>query len=367
MSSARYAVVIGVLALAGALVAVPAAAVAKVRTVPANGTVKIGAVRCTADEACVVKPQPKRIAAKVGGKKVKARVVVPAFLGAGGKRAVKLRFGSGALERLAGHSATFKVRVLVSGSGKKKSSLFKSQLKRPAAAPTKPSGSPGSPSSPGSGGGNGTPTTEPHSEPISGEPAPLARPLTAKTVEAVSLKWYPRASWLNYVATGEGTSTSNGAFGVNSTVPPCGPAPGTNEGAGSNSGVSLPYEIDFTPAESWFDPASGTASINGTGSVAFRFKAHTINLTGSDPEIQITGATSQAIFRFSGSEGTPYPDQRVSLLSLANPQQTISGNTYTYNLLRATLTPNGEKVFAGFYTAPLNNGFGCLSASFQMP
>jgi hypothetical protein len=367
MSSARYAMAIGVLALAGALVAGPAAAVAKVRTVPANGTVKIGTVRCTASEACVVKPQPKRVAAKAGGKKVKARVIVPTFLGVGGKGTVKLRFGSGALERLAGHSANFKVRVLVSGSGKKKASLFESQLKRPATPATKPSNSPGAPGSPGSGGGNGSPITEPHSEPISGEPAPLARPITAKTVEAVSLKWYPRASWLNYVATGEGTTTSNGAFGVNSTVPPCAPAPGSNEGTGTNSGVSLPYEIDFTPAESWFDPASGTASINGTGSVSFRFKAHGINLTGSDPEIQLTGSTSQAIFRFSGSEGTPYPDQRVALLSLPTPQPTITGNTYTYSLLRATLTSNGEKVFAGFYPAPTNNGFGCLSASFQVP
>jgi hypothetical protein len=364
MSSARYAMAIGVLALAGALLAVPAAAVAKVRTVPTAGTVKVGTVRCTAAEACVVRARPKQVAAKVAGKKVKARVVVPAFLGPGGKGTVKLRFGSGALERLAGHSAVFKAKVLVRGSGKKSLQSFKAQLKRPAPAPTKPSGG-GSPSSPS--GGNGTPTNEPHSEPISGEPAPLARPLTAKTVEAVSIKWYPRASWLNYVATGEGTTTSLGASSVSSTTQPCPAAPGTNEGGGTNSGVSLPYEIDFTPAESWFDPATGTASIAGTGSVSFRFKAHTINLTGADPEFQLTGANSSAIFRFSGSEGTPYPNQRVSLLNFNATTPTISGSTYTYNLLRATLTPDGEKVFAGFYTAPTNNGFGCLSASFSVP
>jgi hypothetical protein len=364
MSSARYAMVIGVLALAGALVAVPAAAAAKVRTVPANGTVKVGTVRCTATEACVVKPRPKRIATKVAGKKVKARVVVPSFLGPGGKGTVKLRFGSGALERLAGHSAAFQARVLVRGSGKKYSHLYKAPLKRPALvpAPTKPV-TPGS-----SGTGNGVPNGEAaHSEPISGEPAPLARPITAQTVEAVSLKWYSRPSWLNYVATGEGTITSNGATSTTSTVAPCPAQPGSNEGGGTNSGVSLPYEIAFTPAESWFDPATGTASINGTGSVAFRFKAHSINLTGSDPEIQLTGATSQAIFRFSGSEGTPYPNQRVALLDLPANPPTISGNTYTYNLLRATLTPDGDKVFAGFYTAPSNNGFGCISASFTVP
>jgi hypothetical protein len=369
VSSARYAVAIGVLALAGALIALPAAATAKVRTVPAAGVVTIGTVHCTAAEACVVKPRPKRIAAKADGKKVKVRVVVPSFLGAGGKAKVKLRFGAGALERLAGHSASFRARVRVSGSGKQSTQLFKATLERPALAPTKP-GTPGAGggSSPKAPGGNGAPNGEgAHSEPVTGEPSPLPRPITAQTVENVSIKWFPRASWLAYVATGEGTTTSNGATSVFSTTAPCPAQPGSNEGGGSNPGISLPYEIDFTPTESWFDPASNTASINGTGSATFSFRAHTINLTGSDPEVQINGPSSQAIFRFSGSEGTPYPNQRVALLNLSTTAPTQEGNAYTYNLLRATLTPNGEKVFAGFYTAPTNNGFGCLSASFTVP
>lgn len=361
MSRARFALAIGVLALAGALVAGPAAgAPAKVRTVPKSGVVKVGTVLCAATEACVVKAQPKRIAAKVAGKKVKARVVAPPFLGAGGKATVKLRFGGGALERLAGHAAAFRARVVVSGSGRKSARLFVVRLKRPAAAPAKPAGTGG-----GNGGANGE---APHSEPVSSEPAPLARPITARTVESVSLKWYPRASWLNYVATGEGTTAGGGASTVSSTVAPCPAQPGSNEGGGVNSGVSLPYEIDFPGAESWFDPASGMAAVNGAGSVSFRFRAHGIDLTGSEPEIQINGTSSQAVFRFSGSEGTPYPNQRVALLSLNTAgQPTQEGNTYTYNLMRGTLTPNGEKVFAGFYTAPSNNGFGCVSASFTLP
>jgi len=249
------------------------------------------------------------------------------------------------------------------GSGEKSSHLFKATLKRPAAAPTKPTKPSGTPGTPG----NPVPGEGTHSEPISGEPTPLPRPLTAKTVENVSLKWFPRASWLAYVATGEGTTTASGASSVFSTVPPCPAQPGSNEGGGSNSGVSLPYEIAFTPTESWFDPATNTAAINGAGSASFRFKGHGIDLTGSDPEIQLNGSSSQAIFRFSGAEGTPYPNQRVSLLNLTPTAPTVEGNTYTYNLLRGTLTPNGEKVFAGFYTAPTNNGFGCVSASFTVP
>lgn len=368
MSGVRSAVAIGVLALAGALIATPTTATAKVRTVPAAGVVKVGTVHCTASEACAVAPRPKRIAAKAEGKMVKVRVVVPSVLGPGGKAPVKLRFGGGALERLAGHSASFRARVVVKASGKQWTQVFKATLKRPALAT--------GPASPGGGGGggakapggSGAPNGEaPRSEPVSGEAPPLVRPLTAKTVESVSIKWFPRASWLAYVATGEGTSTSGGATSVSSTAAPCPAQPGSNEGGGSNPGVSLPYEIDFTPTESWFDPATGTAAINGAGSASFRYKGHGIDLTGSDPEIQINGASSQAVFRFSGSEGTPYPNQRVALLKLATPTPTQEGNTYTYNLLRGTLTPDGEKVFAGFYTAPTNNGFGCVSASFTVP
>ena len=39
----------------------------------------------------------------------------------------------------------------------------------------------------------------------------------------------------------------------------------------------------------------------------------------------------------------------------------------TYNLMRGRLTENGEKVFADFYTAPSDNEFGCVSASFTLP
>ncbi len=156
-------------------------------------------------------------------------------------------------------------------------------------------------------------------------------------------------------------------------ISPCGASAATREGAEPASpGQSFPYEVDFVPAASWFDPASGQAAIDGAGSVSFRYRGHTINLTGSEPEIQLNGAASQAVFRFSGSEGTPYPDQRVALLSLATTGQPTSTTTsegkttYTYSLLRGTLTPDGEKVFAGFYPAPTNNGFGCISASFTV-
>lgn len=363
MSGARRLAAIGVLAAAGALVAVPVAgaATAKVRTVPKAGAVTVGKVRCAATEACVVKAVPKQVKVRVAGKAVRAKVVVPSLVGAGGKAAVKLRFGAGALERLAGHTATFAAHVVVRGSGRKASQSFKVRLRRPAAPKVGTTGA-----------GNGTSTGEgAHSETISGEAPVLARPLTAQTVEDVSVAWYPRASWVRYVATGEGTTTAGGATSVSSTTSACPAQTGSMEGTeAAASGLSFPYEVDFAPAASWFDPASGEAAIDGAGGVSFRYKAHTINLTGSEPEIQIAGAVSQAVFRFSGSEGTPYPNQRVALLSLTSGQPTITneGRTYTYTLMRAALTTDGEKVFAGFYPASQNNnGFGCISASFTLP
>lgn len=367
MKTARRIAAIGVLALAGTLIAVPAAgAKAKVRQVSAKGLVTVGTVRCAAGEACVVRAVPKQEKVRVAGKAVRARVVVPPFLGAGGKGPVKLRFGVGALQRLAGHTATFTARVLVRGSGKQVAENFKARLSRPAAPPSKSSGGSSGGSSSGGVGGNGGVNGEgAHSEPIAGEAPPLPRPLTAENVEDVTVTWYPRDSFVAYLQTEraeDGVHAGEGATAVESLSSPCPVHP-------SPSSTPLPYQINFTPRESWFDPASGMAAINGGGSVLFRFKAHTIDLTASEPEIQINGAQSQAVFRVNGSEGTPYPNQRVDLEMLAlTGQPTISneGKTYTYEMMRGALTADGEKVFAGFYPAP-DNGFGCVSASFTLP
>jgi hypothetical protein len=321
-------------------------------------------VRCAADEPCTLKAVPRQVKTRVAGKAVKAKVIVPASLRSGGKATVKLRFGSGALDRLAGHTAKFEARIVIRASRKQSSQVFKATLKRPASRSEK-STTPG---------GSGTPNGEvPRSEPVTGEAPVLPRPLTAVTVENVSVKWYPRTSWIRYVATGEGTIAAGGAFTVPSETSACPAQSASNEGAETApSGQAFPYEIDFAAGSSWYDPASGQAAINGIGSAGFRFKGHSINLTGSEPEVQINGAASQAVFRFSGSEGTPYPNQRVALLKLGmsgQPTTSVSEGktTYSYNLMRGLLTADGEKVFAGFYTAPSNNGFGCVSASFTTP
>lgn len=357
MPTARRITAIGVLALAGALVAAPAAG-AKARNVPADGTVTLGTVRCEAREACAVRA-PKRVGAKVAGKTVRGTLLVSTFLGAGAKTKVKLHFEPAALNLLAGASATFRARIVVRGSGEQTAQVLSARLKRPAGAKVEVAPAPGTPTNPSGG--------APTSTPIEGEPPILARPATAVTVSGVTLSWMPRDSWVRYVSAGTGSSDGvipgTGATGVASTASPCPDRP-------AESSASLNYTIDFAAKESWYDPFSGTAGIYGSGSVGFRYTAHTINLTAAEPEIEINGAASRAIFRFNGSGGTPYPDQRVVLESLdSSGRPTVSGGgkTLTYNLMRGKLTANGEKVFAGFYTAPSDNEFGCVSASFNIP
>ena len=177
----------------------------------------------------------------------------------------------------------------------------------------------------------------------------------------------PRDSWVRYVSSGtaanDGVVPGAGASGVASTSSPCSDRP-------SESSASLDYTINFPAKESWYDPFSGEAGIYGSGNVAFRYTAHAINLTAAEPEIEINGSASRAIFRFNGSGGTPYPNQRVALETLetaGRPTVSNGGKTLTYNLMRGRLTEDGEKVFAGFYTAPTDNEFGCVSASFTLP
>lgn len=352
MPRARRIAAIGVLALAGALLAAPAAG-AKARGIPAGGTVTLGSVRCEAREACAVQA-PKRVGAKVGGGVVRGRVLVPFFLGAGAATKVKVHFGAVALNRLAGTVATFRVKIVVRGSGRKTTRVLRATLRRPAGVTveTTPATSPAAP---------------PSAAPIDGEPPLLARPATAVTVSGVTLSWMPRDSWVRYVSSGTGASDGvipgGGATAVAATASPCPDRP-------SSSSASLDYTIDFPAKESWYDPFSGEAGIYGGGSVAFRWAAHTINLTAAEPEIEINGAASRAIFRFAGAGGTPYPNQRVALETLetaGRPTVSNGGKTLTYDLMRGRLTSDGEKVFAGFYTAPDDNEFGCVSASFTLP
>jgi hypothetical protein len=353
-STARGSVILAVIGLA-LLCAGPAGA-AKVRSVAEDGFVKVGEVPCGA-APCALRA-PSRVRVAVGGEGFRARVFVPRRVAAESRASVRVKLGPEAVKELAGASAQVKVRVVVRAAGRKRVSLVSSKVTRPASQPS---------TSPGGAGTSPGPSAPPASVPIEGEPPVLTRSPTAVTVSGVRLTWMPRDSWVRYVSSAigaaEGVIAGAGATGVQSAASPCPDRP-------SSSSVPLTYAIDFPAKESWYDPLTGQAGIYGTGNVAFRYTAHAINLTASEPELEINGASSRAIFRFSGSGGTPYPNQRVALETLETSGRPIvspDGKTMTYNLMKGRLTPDGEKVFAGFYPGPTDNEFGCLSASFTLP
>ena len=332
------------------------------RTQPLGGkrTARLVTFSCPEGAACKVSAPP-RLRLKLGGKRYELHVLAPKRIGAGQAAALRLRFPKPALKalgerkrattvelRLRAGGQTYRVRATLRRVGKGRVSLVHVGTRKI-----------------GKGGDTGLPTGV-VSAPISGDPELLRRPPTAVDVSGVQIVWHPRDSWLRYassgVAAGDGIQIGNGASGTNSASSAC-------PDRASTSDAQLPHAISFTPKASWYDPPSGIAAIHGQGSVGFRWKAHAIDLTASDPEIEISGSASRAIFRFSGSEGTPYPDQRADLLSLdtaGRPTVTNGGKTLTYDLMRGRLTANGVNVFAGFY-APPNDQFGCFSVSFTIP
>lgn len=93
------------------------------------------------------------------------------------------------------------------------------------------------------------------------------------------------------------------------------------------------HAISFYGGDARIEP-DGSATVRWDGSWTVNFYGGLVPFTFTDPEIEINGAASRAI---------------------------------TYALMRGTLAANGVNVFAGFYTPPSNDEFGCVSVSLTIP
>ncbi len=199
---------------------------------------------------------------------------------------------------------------------------------------------------------------QPVSQPVS-EPPLLARPAGAVDVVGAGLTWHVRDSWVRYVGS-EVAEPFDGAT-------PLPKYPGENHPCPDlpTKGNELTYSYDVPFANGWYHAPTGTAGLYYRGGVRFAYPARGIDLTLHDPEIEINGAASRAIFRIKGSGATAYPDSRAAIMSLpgTSPVESPAGSFAFPDPLKAALTPDGEKVFAGFY-AGTNNGFGCFAVSF---
>lgn len=334
-------------ALFALLVAVPASA--QLHYLGDKGLATVGKVACPGKPACALQT-PKLVKAKVGQKAYWAKVRAPKRIAPDAKATIGVKLGGDAVAALAGRTTTVNVKTTVRREGKSKVKRLMLRLRRAALA-----------SQPGA------PGSTPSSGPLGNEPPVLARPATAVDVSGVQVSWFPRDSWIRYVssggAAGDGILFSGGALGINSTASQCPDRP-------AESDAQLPYRVDFAPRSGWYDAASGSAGIYGAGGVTFRWQGHGIDLTAADPEVEINGAASRTIFRFQGSGNTPFPNQRAALVGLdlsGQPAVSNGGKTFTYSLMRGRLTADGIKVFAGFYTPPDNDQFGCVSVSFTTP
>jgi hypothetical protein len=232
------------------------------------------------------------------------------------------------------------------------------------------------PTSPTTGGS--APTTAP----ITNEPPALARPATAVDIKASTLTWRVRDSFVQYLNAGGGRSD-----GVTAVTPAIAdPAMKGCTSSGAVNDADLLYQHRFPFVRGWYDPASGTAALSYAGGVHFGYSAHTIDLTAADPEIELNGAASRAIFRFNGSGGTAAGNKREVLMNLApsagavpkacsvdpgpagvpqavgNPDGTT---TYTFERI-AGVIPDGsaQTVFAGFYLP--GDRFGWITVAFTV-
>lgn len=231
------------------------------------------------------------------------------------------------------------------------------------------------PTTPAAGGG-GTPSTTP----ITNEPPLLERPASAIDVSAATITWRVRDSFVQYL--NAGAKPDDGVLPV---APATADAP--MRGCLSSGGASdalLRYQFHFPFTRGWYDPASGKAALYFGGTVHFGYADHTIDLNAGEPEIELNGASSRAIFRFNGSGGTAVGNKREVLMNLAVaggpvaagcsadpgpaglPAVVDNGNgTRTYTLERVGgVIPDGaaETVFAGFYLP--GTPFGWVTVSF---
>jgi hypothetical protein len=190
-------------------------------------------------------------------------------------------------------------------------------------------------------------------DPGKGEPPIKARPAGALTIASATVTWHVRESFIQYIASGEGTSTSAGATGEEPTV----------EGA---SQAPLVYSFHFTPTGGWCDPATGAARLTFGGSVGFRYRDHEIDLRVNDPEVELDGPASRVIFRMTGSGDTDGGNRRsvVETLDVSKAAAVrVDGKTITYERIPAAVPPGtADSVFAGYYLP--GDPFGWVSITF---
>ena len=140
-----------------------------------------------------------------------------------------------------------------------------------------------------------------------GGPTPMRRPASAVDVTPGALQWHVRESFVRYINGGQGISVQGGATAGTPQVI----APSTDP---------LIYDYYFKFKAGWQDPVSGQARLLFTGRVNFKWSAHMIDLAMTDPEIEINGNASRAIYCSANMANAGETFKRSVLVNLDSSQ-----------------------------------------------
>ncbi|WP_234057969.1 HtaA domain-containing protein [Microbacterium sp. NFH-22A-Y] len=163
-------------------------------------------------------------------------------------------------------------------------------------------------------------------EAASASPAPEAvtAPVavcTARAVDGASLTWGVKQSFVSYV---------NGPIAKGSA------------------------SIAWRSGSGAFNTEEGIGRVSFGGAASFTGHGGLLDLTISNPVIQVTGArtaTLSAYVQSKGYGGSPSVDGRVVLANLTLPAATTRGGAIAWTDAAATLTAAGAEAFGGFYAA----------------
>lgn len=141
----------------------------------------------------------------------------------------------------------------------------------------------------------------------------LSRPGGAVDVRAATLTWRVRDSFVQYLS--GGTAPGDGVSAL---------APATSHplesgctSSGTVNTAQLAYRFDLPFVAGWFNPADGRAALRFGGGIHFGHRSHTIDLSATNPDIELEGGRARAVFQVAGTGGTAVAPGRARLIDLA--------------------------------------------------
>ena len=195
------------------------------------------------------------------------------------------------------------------------------------------------------------------------EAPPVVQPEGAVPIEAGTIRWRMRESFVNYLSSG----------GFVDAVEPASPGPAES----FEGGPELVYDFRIPFASGWVAPGGegSRTLVEGVGGVWFRLCRNTINFTLTDPEILLDGDSSQLVVRAEGTDGTPYDGRRILVLRLfpsraksagTEGRQTVLEGVPAYVAQGATGVFLSYPAFPGSFENPAVelSRFGSISVSY---